>query len=634
MFDRYESERFGTYIARLRRKRNVSMEQLSEGLCSLSMLGRFEKGERLPEKQLRDRLLTRLGETPIVYENYLDTDEYTQWKLRQQILESIVDWKRDKTDTLLTAYRKQCDMENPLEKQFVLTMEAQWKRREGTTAAELAVMFEEAVKQTVPGVDKKSIIGMCLSMQEIDLILEYEHYRISASKQAKYEEIMQYILESDFDAVSRAKTYPKTVYYLCLELEKENNREADRRILNLCNDAIEVLRDACYMCYLWELLRIRLRVIKRLGKRTMAEAKRQTELEAEQLLELQKESEKLLKALENLHKEFDVRVAMSDSCYLYVEKEVYCIGDVIRIRRKMLGLSRAQLCEGICSLKTIGRIERNQLKTQRQIVRELFERLHMSREYQRMELVTENPVVQELFAELRWRINEREHDKVQAILEELKGMVEMELPSNKQALERMMAAYELQSGKLSKEAYMQRMREVLEYTLPYKVATAHGEKYMTNEEITCIQNMVIIMDWENPELEKCIAALEEVYRQPEEEDCVGVHICMYATIMSVVDSQLGNKGEYERSDTISKIIIRECLKSHVITYIANGLYNLLWNYEQKEKEHIPVWEKRNVLRDLGYCVLFSRFTRQKFWEANYKDKLNKRINFLNRNNGE
>lgn len=620
MFDRYESERFGTYIARLRRKRNVSMEQLSEGLCSISMLGRFEKGERLPEKQLRDRLLTRLGETPSVYENYLDTDEYTQWKLRQQILESIVDWKHDKTDMLLASYREQCDMEHPLEKQFVLTMEAQWKRREDASVTELAMMFEEAVKQTVPGVDEKSIIGMCLSMQEIDLILEYEHYRVSDAKQTKYEEIMQYIMESDFDAVSRAKTYPKTVYYLCLELEKENNWEADRRILNLCNDAIEVLRDACYMCYLWELLQIRLRVIKRLGKSPVAE--------------LKKESEELLEALETLHKEFNVRIAMSDSCYLYVEKEVYCIGDVIRIRRKMLGLSREQLCEGICSLKTIGRIERNQLKTQRQIVRELFERLHMSREYQRMELVTEDPVVQELFGELRWHINEREHDKVQAILEKLQGMVAMELPSNKQALERMMAAYELQSGKLSKEAYMQRMREVLEYTLPYEVATAPGEKYMTNEEIACIQNMVIIMDWENPELEKCIATLEEIYRQPEAEECIGVHINMYAMIMSVVDSQLGNKGEYERSDSISKIIIKECLKAYIVTYVAKEIYNLLWNFEQKEKEHIPVWEKRNVLRDLGYCVLFSRFNRQKFWETNYKDKLNQRINFLNRKDCE
>ena len=610
------------------------MEQLSEGLCSISMLGRFEKGERLPEKQLRDRLLTRLGETPSVYENYLDTLEYTQWKLRQRILESIVDWKRDKTDMLLKSYKEQCDMEQPLEKQFVLTMEAQWKRREGASVTELAAVFEEAVKQTVPAVDKKSIIGMCLSMQEIDLVLEYEHYRVSDDKQAKYEEIMQYIMESDFDAVSRAKTYPKTVYYLCLELEKENNWETDRYILNLCNDAIEVLRDACYMCYLWELLQIRIRVIKKMGKSPARELKRKTELEAEQFSELKKESEEMLEALENLHKEFDVRVAMSDSCYLYVEKEVYCIGDVIRIRRKMFGLSRAELCEGICSLKTIGRIERNQLKTQRQIVRELFERLHMSREYQRMELVTENPMVQELFGELRWRINEREHDKVQAILEKLKGMVEMELPSNKQALGRMMAAYELQSGKLSKEAYLKRMREILEYTLPYEVATAPGEKYMTNEEIASIQNMIIIMDWGNPELEKCIVALEEVYRKLEEDECVGAHICMYATIMSVVESQLGNKGEYERSDAISKIIIKECLKSHVITYIAKGLYNLLWNCEQKEKEHIPAWEKRNVLQGLGYCVLFSRFTRQKFWEISYQDKLNQRINLLNYNDCE
>ena len=616
MFDRYESERFGTYIARLRRKRNVSMEQLSEGLCSLSMLGRFEKGERLPEKQLRDRLLTRLGETPSVYENYLDTDEYTQWKLRQQILESIVDWKRDKTDVLLASYRKQCDLEYPLEKQFVLTMEAQWKRREGASVTELATMFEEAVKQTVPSVDEKSIIGMCLSMQEIDLVLEYEHYRVSDAKQAKYEEIIQYIMESDFDAVSRAKTYPKTVYYLCLELEKEDNRKTYDYILQLCNDAIEVLRDACYMCYLWELLQIRLRAIKKLDKSSVTET------------ELRQETEELLEALETLHREFEVSIAMSDSCYLYVEKEVYCIGDVIRIRRKMLGLSRAQLCEGICSLKTIGRIERNQLKTQRQIERELFERLHMSREYQRMELVTENPVVQELFGELRWRINEREHDKVQAILEELKGMVAMELPSNKQALERMMAVNEWQNGEITREDYIQKLKEILEYTLPYKVATAPGEKYMTNEEIACIQNMVSVMDWRNPEMEKCISTLENVYKHSEETDCVGVHISMYATVMSVVDSQLGNKGDYERSDFISKIIIKECLKAHVITFVARELYNLLWNYEQKEKEHIPTWEKRNVLRDLGYCVLFSRFNRQKFRETNYKDKLEQRKNLF------
>ncbi|MGN0432719.1 MAG: hypothetical protein ACI4EQ_10235 [Lachnospiraceae bacterium] len=606
MFDRYESERFGTYIAKLRRKRNVSMEQLSEGLCSLSMLGRFEKGERLPEKQLRDRLLTRLGEAPSVYENYLDTDEYAQWKLRQQILESIVSWKREKTEELLDTYKEQCDRENPLEKQFILTMEAQWRRREGASQTELATMFGEAVKQTVPGVDDKSIIGMCLSMQEIDLILDYEHYRVSDTKQARYEEVMKYIMESDFDAVSRAKTYPKAVYYLCKELEKESGRKPLVRMLKLCNQAVEVLRDACYMCYLWELLQIKKEVLYKLsGEHTQ-------------------ETEELLEALETLYEEFDVPIAMSDSCYLYVEKEVYCIGDVIRIRRQMLGLSREQLCEGICSLKTVGRIERNQLKTQRQIVRELFERLHMSREYQRMEVVSEDPMVQELFGELRWRINEREYDKVHDILEKLKKMVPMELPSNRQALERLIAANEWQNGKLSREAYIQRLKEVLEYTLPYEVAIAPGKKYMTNEEIACIHNMVSVMNWNNPELEKCIATLEEIYRQTEEESCVGVHISMYATVMTVVDSQLGNKGDYERSDTISKLIIKECLKARIITYIAKELYNLLWNYEQKVKEHIPHWEKRNVLRDLGYCILLCHFTRQKFWERNYKDKLDQR----------
>ena len=132
------------------------------------------------------------------------------------------------------------------------------------------------------------------------------------------------------------------------------------------------------------------------------------------------------------------------------------------------------------------------------------------------------------------------------------------------------------------------------------------------------------MNWKNPELEKCIATLEEIYKQSENGDFVGVHINMYMVVMSEVASQWGNKGNYERSDVISRIIIRESLNGYILSTIAMELYNLLWNYEQKVKEHIPHWEKRNVLRDLGYCILFSRFNRQKFREASYKDKLDQR----------
>ena len=47
----------------------------------------------------------------------------------------------------------------------------------------------------------------------------------------------------------------------------------------------------------------------------------------------------------------------------------------------MFGLTKAQLCDGICSLKTLTRLELKKAKTQMPIVRELFERLGLCPEY-------------------------------------------------------------------------------------------------------------------------------------------------------------------------------------------------------------------------------------------------------------
>ncbi len=82
--------RFGEFIANLRKERGISQEQLSEGLCSPSMLCKFENGEREAEKLLQNRFLTRLGAVPENYENFLFYEEYCHWEKRQGILYNIL----------------------------------------------------------------------------------------------------------------------------------------------------------------------------------------------------------------------------------------------------------------------------------------------------------------------------------------------------------------------------------------------------------------------------------------------------------------------------------------------------------------------------------------------------------------
>lgn len=624
MFDRYESERFGNYISELRKKRNVSMEQLSDGLCSVSMLGRFEKGDRLPGKRLRDRLLSRLGETNTAYENFLDGDEYTLWKLRQQLLDSIVGWQREKADILLEKYAKQCDMGNPLEKQFILTMKAQLCRRDGADRETLGELFKEALKQSVPKIDDRSIVGMCLSIQEVDLVLEYTRYKVEdiVCRQERYEEILAYIVEVFEDKVSQAKTYPKAVCYLCGDLfeRAKLSHEEIQYILQLCNQAIEILRDVSSTYYVWELLQIRKNVLQIL----LDESRVQSEQKGpESLSGLRQETEEWLYAIQALHKEFGIPIEMTENCYLYVEKEVYCIGDVIRTRRKMLGLTRAQMCEGICSEKTLGRIERNQFKTQRQIVRELFDRLSLSAEYQRTELVTDNPEAVKLFDQIRWSLNERENEQVRRLLNKLKELVEMDVPTNRQMLERIEVINDWESEILSKEEYVKRMKVVLQHTLSYDVAVFPREKYMTNVELNCLQSIVSVMEKDNPEQEKCIETILSFYQELGTEVCISAYINMFEVMMSSVIGLLREKGDCERSEKISATILRECCKWHRVNAVAMQIDNLAQNYRLKEKKHIPIVKERNVQEDLNLSIIFSCFCKSKFREKLYREKYDK-----------
>lgn len=62
----------------------------------------------------------------------------------------------------------------------------------------------------------------------------------------------------------------------------------------------------------------------------------------------------------------------------------------------MLGMSRAELCQGICDQKTLVRLENKKTNSQKAVVVELFERLGLAGTLSRTVLVTERPEVRRL----------------------------------------------------------------------------------------------------------------------------------------------------------------------------------------------------------------------------------------------
>ena len=128
--------RFGEFIANLRKENDISQDKLCDGLCTRSMICKFEKGEREPDKLLQNRFLTRLGVVPENYENFLYYEDYCRWEKQQGIIHNILEEHMDEAKKLLEAYRLEYDMSIPLEEQFYLA----GRRISGTVS--LCVVFD------------------------------------------------------------------------------------------------------------------------------------------------------------------------------------------------------------------------------------------------------------------------------------------------------------------------------------------------------------------------------------------------------------------------------------------------------------------------------------------------------------
>ena len=100
------------------------------------------------------------------------------------------------------------------------------------------------------------------------------------------------------------------------------------------------------------------------------------------------------------------------------------------------------------------------------------------------------------------------------------------------------------------------MREALELTLPLEAFLSEGKKYLTNMEQTCIQNLMQGMDRDSREFRICVGRVEEMYQPLIEEGLQEAVSGMYEHVMGFIGSEWGDKGEYDREDMYSGIIMQ------------------------------------------------------------------------------
>ena len=550
---------FAKLLKNIRTEEKVSLDQLAMGFMSASQLSKIEKGERPIDKDIRDRLLERLGIAKELYENLLDICDFEEWDYKKKILSAIQNKKIEDAYRLLKEYKAHLRENDRINHQFILAMWGEVLKQEGASKEKIAECYRKAVILTIPDAEKVWWEKRPLSVLEMNLLLE---------------------------------------------TQTEN--------LKICEKAIDKLRDAGRTYYLVELLEIEIQILETMPEDAVTEYLEKNETD-------RINAKELLSVIKNLYAEYEVPAYMQDCTYFYQQKWIFSMKDVLRTRREMFGLTQEQLCEGICSVKSLRRAEKGQTDMQRETLKKLLNRLGLSGQMQWSRLITSDRKVIRMAEELAGYINDRKFSVASKQLESLKSRIDLDIPQNKQYFLEKQALLEFEQGKVTREEFVKMEKEVLECTLRAENLYRKENVYLTEQEITCIRNSWRGM--EGKEKRELIDLIFRLYDNYALNNGLSQAISMYEFIAESAVNELGNNGEHVRAEEIDRKVIKASLSCRRIWDVHYNLYDILWNENEIVKKSGKRVSNDQMNTELKRCIMISHYVKRYFYENVYKEKL-------------
>lgn len=550
---------FAKLLKNIRTEENVSLDQLAMGLMSASQLVKIENGERPINKNIRDRLLERLGIAKELYENLLDLCDFEEWDYKKKILSAIQNKKIEDAYRLLKEYKAHLRENDRINHQFILAMWGEVLKQEGASKEKIAECYRKAVILTIPDAEKVWSEKRPLSVLEMNLLLE---------------------------------------------TQTEN--------LKICEKAIDKLRDAGRTYYLVELLEIEIQILETMPEDAVTEHLEKNETD-------RINAKELMSMIKNLYAEYEVPAYIQDCTYFYQQKWIFSMKDVLRTRREMFGLTQEQLCEGICSVKSLRRAEKGQTDMQRETLKKLLNRLGLSGQMQWSRLITSDREVIRMAEELADYINDRKFSVASKQLESMKSRIDLDIPQNKQYFLEKQALLEFEQGKVTREEFVKMEKEALECTLRAENLYRKENVYLTEREIICISNSWKGM--EEKEKRESINLILRLYDNYALNNGLSQAISVYEIVTEAAVNELGNNGEHVRAEEIDRKSIKASLSCRRVWDIHYKIYDILWNEKKLMKKSGKRVSNNRMNTELKRCIIMSHYVKRYFYENVYKEKL-------------
>ena len=253
---------------------------------------------------------------------------------------------------------------------------------------------------------------------------------------------------------------------------------------------------------------------------------------------------------------------------------VFSIGEVIKKRRNLLGISQEELAFGICSVPTLSRIENGERVPNKANFDALMQRMGQSGEMYDAYIGDNDLEIHEKKFYIRQAIMCGSLENAKVLLEDLKKITQKSDTLSKQFIEYMEVLTE--SVEINSELHIKKLENAIKMTVPNYGQVKLCNCLLTFDDITIINNIANAYG----NIKNYRKAINLFYELKEYIDTKYINseeiIRTYPLLLYNLSKWLGLEGRYDECIEVCDLGIKLASESGRSKFLGKLLYNKAW----------------------------------------------------------
>ena len=607
----------GRLIAGARNKKNISLEELSQGVMSAEDLNFIEKDDEYADKTTWDFLLGRLGISPLIYACYVEQEEYDLFKARKEMREIS---NQIMSNGLMSNER----LRSKNTAQLKLLADQLEKRSQKYAALLNNVKnITAAIHQIFLANMKGYVIlakqrGELCKADALKLHMESEWKRIYSSDavswiqkphnvlMAVYEQEMLFLLAQGYEENGEIEKAIQILTWLWQQRKKGGDPEENTRVLSFAA---------------WKLAALEWNINRQEKAMEICQEAIDRSIQAESfrgLLPLLKQRlffEKKLKCSQEEWDEQEKTIGVIDELFAEFHENPYGLfvlttfenariaDEIIRIRRKEQNLTQTKLSEGILEPESYSRFECGKRKLRWKKKKKLLERLGERGNKVTLLLESDDPDVVEEYQRIQDSSYREKYDLLKEKIYDLKGKLDKTSKINRQFILHMQNNIDVRFFQIleRKQIKMKRQKEIKETASKFDTVSIQ-EHGWSRTEIAIIKNIANAYR-DDKKVEIAISILRKAIESFDKETIGQESACLGKQLLwETLATYLGDVEKYEDAIFYAKKGMKKILESGSAKGISGELYEIAWN--ERERKAKPEIYQKKYFQALKFTILF------------------------------